>query len=70
MEESASNVDDKEKGGGVGTGHDANTGFPVMEVGIETGKIIKNERKEKNLRNSYFGHGHAENFRCPRIRPA
>jgi hypothetical protein len=45
-------------------------GFPVMEVGIETGKIIKNERKEKNLRNSYFGHEHAENFRCPRIRPA
>ena len=41
-----------------------------LEVGIETGKIIKNERKEKNLRNSYFGHGHAENFRCPRIRPA
>jgi hypothetical protein len=32
-------------------------GFPVMEVGIEIGKIIKNERKEKNLRNSYFGHG-------------
>ena len=45
-------------------------GFPVMEVGIETEKIIKNERKEKNLRNSYFGHGYVENFRCPRIRPA
>ena len=42
----------------------------MMEVGIETEKIIKNERKEKNLRNSYFGHGYVENFRCPRIRPA
>jgi hypothetical protein len=30
-------------------------GFPVMEVGIETRKINKNERKEKNSRNSHLG---------------
>jgi len=46
------------------------SGFPVMEVGIETGKINKNERKEKNSRNSHLGHEHAENSRCPCIRPA
>jgi hypothetical protein len=37
------------------------SGFPVMEVGIETGKINKNERKEKKSRNSYLGHKHTEN---------
>ena len=32
-----------------------------MEVGIETGQIHKNKRKEKNLRNSHLGDEHAEN---------
>ena len=29
-----------------------------MEVGIEAGKINKNERKEQNSRNSHLGHTH------------
>ena len=41
-----------------------NPGFPVMEVGIETGQIHKNKRKEKNLRNSHLEDEHAENSRC------
>jgi hypothetical protein len=45
-------------------------GFPVMEVGIKTGKINKNEQKEKNSKNSHLGHEHAENSRCPPIRLA
>jgi hypothetical protein len=45
-------------------------GFPVMEVGIEIGKINKNKQKEKNLRNSYLGDEHTENSRCLRIWPA
>ena len=41
-----------------------------MEVGIEAGKINKNERKEKNSRNSHLGHEHAENSCCHGIWPA
>jgi hypothetical protein len=36
---------------------------------IETGKINKNKRKEKNLRNSHLGDEHAENSRCLHIWP-
>jgi hypothetical protein len=36
-----------------------------MEVGIETRKINKNVRKEKNLRNFHLGDEYAENSRCP-----
>ena len=41
------------------------SGFPAMEVGIETGKINKNKQKEKNLRNSNLGDEHAEKLEFP-----